>query len=114
MAELDRLMEVVDEVINAYSQIWTAQSNGATWEELMDDRKHYACKQSALKDMLQTLLDDRTRLEYEATMVLTAMTDAGARMRNALGEIRQQKTPCGECHLRPGERCDVCGALQGT
>lgn len=21
---------------------------------------------------------------------------------------------CGECHLQPGERCDVCGALQGT
>lgn len=21
---------------------------------------------------------------------------------------------CGECHLRTGERCDVCGALQGT
>ena len=27
---------------------------------------------------------------------------------------RQQQTPCGECHLQPGERCDVCGALQGT
>jgi hypothetical protein len=23
---------------------------------------------------------------------------------------RQQATPCGECHLQPGERCDVCGA----
>lgn len=21
-----------------------------------------------------------------------------------------QKAPCGECHLQPGERCDVCGA----
>lgn len=21
---------------------------------------------------------------------------------------------CGECHLQTGERCDVCGALQGT
>lgn len=20
------------------------------------------------------------------------------------------KTPCGECHLQPGERCDICGA----
>ena len=25
--------------------------------------------------------------------------------------IRQQKTPCGECHLKPGEKCDVCGAV---
>lgn len=23
---------------------------------------------------------------------------------------RQQDKPCGECHLQPGERCDVCGA----
>jgi hypothetical protein len=23
---------------------------------------------------------------------------------------RQQKTPCGECHLRSGERCNICGA----
>jgi hypothetical protein len=23
-------------------------------------------------------------------------------------------TPCGECHLQPGERCDVCGAYSGT
>jgi len=21
-------------------------------------------------------------------------------------------TPCGECHLNPGERCDICGALE--
>ena len=20
-------------------------------------------------------------------------------------------TPCGECHLSPGERCDICGAV---
>ena len=32
----------------------------------------------------------------------------------ALATIRQQKTPCGECHLQPGERCDVCGAYSGT
>ncbi|WP_440466913.1 hypothetical protein ACKI1H_27185 [Pseudomonas sp. YH-1] len=23
---------------------------------------------------------------------------------------RQQSTPCNECHLQPGERCDICGA----
>ncbi len=32
----------------------------------------------------------------------------------ALGAIRQQTTPCGECHLQPGERCDACGASYGT
>lgn len=24
------------------------------------------------------------------------------------------KQPCGECHLQPGERCDVCGARQSV
>ena len=28
--------------------------------------------------------------------------------------IRQQATPCGECHLQPGERCDVCGAIDAA
>jgi hypothetical protein len=27
---------------------------------------------------------------------------------------RQKTTPCGECHLQPGERCDVCGASYGA
>jgi len=22
------------------------------------------------------------------------------------------ETPCGECHLRPGETCDICGAIE--
>ena len=30
--------------------------------------------------------------------------------REALGAIRPQETPCGECHLQPGECCDICGA----
>ncbi len=28
-----------------------------------------------------------------------------------LGIVGKRITPCGECHLQPGERCDVCGAL---
>ena len=27
---------------------------------------------------------------------------------------RGAKAPCGECHLHPGERCDVCGASSGA
>lgn len=27
---------------------------------------------------------------------------------------RGAKAPCGECHLQPGERCDVCGASSGA
>lgn len=27
-----------------------------------------------------------------------------------LVDIGRRETPCGECHLQPGERCDICGA----
>jgi Lar family restriction alleviation protein len=23
------------------------------------------------------------------------------------------ESPCGECHIRPGETCDICGAVNG-
>lgn len=29
-------------------------------------------------------------------------------------KARAGKPPCGECHLRPGENCDVCSARQPT
>lgn len=75
MPAIDDLMRVVDEVISASAQLSTAHRNGETWEQQTDDRKHYAARWCALRDMLQILLDDRTRLEYEATMLMTAMTD---------------------------------------
>jgi hypothetical protein len=75
MAAIDDLMRVVDEVISASAQLSTAHRNGESWEQQTDDRKHYAARWCALRDMLQNLLDDRTRLEYEATMLMTAMTD---------------------------------------
>jgi hypothetical protein len=75
MPAIDDLMRVVDEVISASAQLSTAHRNGETWEQQTDDRKHYAARWCALRDMLQILLDDRTRLEYEAAMLMTAMTD---------------------------------------
>lgn len=27
-------------------------------------------------------------------------------------DARKGKPPCGECHLQPGETCDICGAHQ--
>ena len=51
------------------------QREGATWEEFTDERKHYSARWCALRDMLQNLLSDRTELEYEASMLMTAMTD---------------------------------------
>ena len=82
MAALDVLMRVVGEVVNASNAVWSAQARGESWEECTDDRKHYAAVTCALEDMLRNLLDERAqlegdkiRLEYEATMLMTAMTD---------------------------------------
>lgn len=27
-------------------------------------------------------------------------------------DARKGKPPCGECHLHPGETCDICGAKE--
>ena len=35
---------------------------------------------------------------------------AGGNPDELLVEIGRRATPCGECHLQPGERCDICGA----
>lgn len=32
------------------------------------------------------------------------------RVEAAFPQPVKQSTPCGECHLQPGERCDICGA----
>lgn len=29
-------------------------------------------------------------------------------------DSRAGKPPCGECHLQPGETCDICGAAAGV
>ncbi len=26
--------------------------------------------------------------------------------------LHEPHPPCGECHLQPGERCDICGAIE--
>lgn len=31
-------------------------------------------------------------------------------VREPLVQIGRRTEPCGECHLQPGERCDICGA----
>lgn len=29
-------------------------------------------------------------------------------------DAREGKEPCGECHIKPGERCDICGAREAA
>lgn len=46
---------------------------------------------------------------------IAALEAEVARLRNPLFPIaanaRAGKEPCGECHINPGETCDICGAL---
>jgi len=42
---------------------------------------------------------------------------ADVRKKLSLHDIRRvcdnyRKRPCGECHLKPGETCDICGAVE--
>lgn len=40
-----------------------------------------------------------------------APRDEGGKALSVWGRVlRMPRTPCGECHLQPGERCDICGA----
>ena len=48
-----------------------------------------------------------TAADYERAQLALA---AAMPVRRPLVEIGRRATPCGECHLQPGERCDVCGA----
>lgn len=31
-----------------------------------------------------------------------------------IDDLEALLTPCGECHLKPGERCDICGKQART
>lgn len=55
------------------------------------------------------------RVEGSAVVVSAQGGNDGARkLCGLLVAMIERGKPCGECHLQPGERCDVCGALQGT
>lgn len=59
---------------------------------------------------LRSLLSEALQaLEYhrEQTRPISRNDDVITKLRAAL-------PPCGECRLQLGERCDVCGAVQGT
>lgn len=51
-------------------------------------------------------LTDTVRDDYDRA-VLCVVDDLEA----MLGTLSRVGLPCGECHLRPGELCDVCGRL---
>lgn len=52
----------------------------------------------ALRDALTVVPDHWTSGSKIRERILVLMAEA------------QPKTPCGECHIQPGETCDICGA----
>ena len=71
--------------------------------------------------LLFSAFEDVRWVDVSAFAAPVLRTDAAIdAARAAQGEFkadikpRQQSTPCGECHLPPGERCDVCGAVAGA
>lgn len=52
------------------------------------------------------------RVDGASVVVSARGGNSGARDLCAkLVSMIEKPKPCGECHLRPGERCDVCGAI---
>ena len=67
----------------------------------------------ALRELFQAVEADLTMFNIPRTArVLESLATAKAALAQPepLVEIRKKSTPCGECHLQPGERCDICGA----
>lgn len=57
--------------------------------------------------LLDIIASQKARIA-ELEQQLAALSLELAVLREAVGE---QMNPCGECHLKPGETCDVCGAV---
>lgn len=87
-------MSLVKEITGASNQIWNAQNNGATWEEITDDMKHYSALTCALEDRLNALIDDRTKLEYESAMLVTAMTDVLHHFTKSKSTLKDSEIRC--------------------
>lgn len=49
----------------------------------------------------------RQRDEYDVALRMIAT----AGVTDPSSFARGQLAPCGECHIQPGERCDICGKI---
>ena len=72
-------------------------------KEVSDGERH-ACSIAVWMTKMDATADDA-----DDKGVAGWLDEAEARVKR-----RGAKTPCGECHLQPGERCDVCGASSGA
>jgi hypothetical protein len=64
---------------------------------------------------IDTLTDEGRRLSMARKALLGTMDKQGQeRGITAARAALTDGQPCGECHLKPGERCDICGKRAST
>lgn len=91
----------------------------------MNTQEPSAERVEALTRALDALIDadpDRAERLIESQLARLALRKRHAANRAAdaaaqaqqFPQPRQQSKPCPECHLQPGERCDVCGAVEAA
>lgn len=93
---------VLIEALRADAERWKSLYRRAINEA--NDLTNYADDRPELTHAERRL----SKIEAEAR----AAIDAALRQEQPkpLVEIGRRTTPCGECHLQPGECCDICGA----
>jgi len=62
---------------------------------------------------MTTVTTDRPRVaEDKLDQVLAELRDIRVILEGLMQPLVTVEPPCGECHLQPGETCDICGAQQ--
>lgn len=99
-----------EELIEAKARtMWISTGgNPHTWDEYrdMDLRGKASEKSKAMRDCLKS-----ARVELAAEI---ARLEDEQDQKKGFPQPRRQDgdAPCGECHLHPGETCDICGAIR--
>lgn len=77
----------------------------------------YARESSIARQMNEAHADDKVVEAVAEAIRLRDTTDEYAMARAAIAAYQKAVAggePCGECHLKPGEVCDICGKVQSS
>lgn len=106
-ADAESLLTMLRATLDEYMRLAAAPAvpdlkHKPTVQRLMDLARKFRATPGDLYDGAYKELQQAC---YEALSAASAVREP-----QPLVEIRRRTTPCGECHLQPGERCDICGA----
>lgn len=120
-AEIDRLTELADKF--KWQVIDTCKRAEKAEAQIAAPQNHGAARDNALEDAARIAdgftcgacgMDGKAGKAIRA-LKTTAATDKPGREGEGLEPFPQPRwkpgeEPCGECHIQPGETCDICGA----